>query len=37
MSRIRLLILIDLKQRKKCFVRGGGTGGEIERDVKIGK
>ena len=37
MSRMKLLRLIDLMQRKKCSVSGGGDGGEMTRDVKIGK
>ena len=37
MSRMKLLRLINLMQRKKCLVNGGGDGGEMTRDVKIGK
>ena len=36
MSRMKLLRLMDLMQRKKCLVKGG-EGGEMTRDVKIGK
>ena len=37
MSRMKLLRLMDFMQRKKCLVNGGGDGGEMTRDVKIGK
>ena len=37
MSRMKLLRLMDLMQRKKCLVNGGGDGGEMTMDVKIGK
>ena len=37
MSRMKLLRLMDLMQRKKCSVNGGGDGGEMTRYVKIGK
>ena len=36
-SRMKLLSLMNLIQRKKCLVNGGGGGGEMTRDVKIGK
>ena len=36
MSRMKLLRLMDLMQQKKCSVNGG-DGGEMSRDVKIGK
>ena len=29
MSRMKLLRLMDLMQRKKCLVKGGGEGGEM--------
>ena len=37
MSRMKLLRFMDLMQRKKCLVNGGGDGGEMTMDVKIGK
>jgi len=37
MSRMKLLRLMDLMQRKKCLVNGRGDGGEITRDVENGK
>ena len=37
MSRMKLLRLMDMMQRKKCLVKGGGEGGKMTRDVKIGK
>ena len=37
MSRMKLLRLIDLMPRKKYSVNGGEDGGEMTRDVKIGK
>ena len=37
MSRMKLLRLMNLMQRKKCLGNGGGDGDEITRDVRIGK
>ena len=37
MSGMKLSRLMDLMQRKKCLVNGGGDGGEMTMDVKIGK
>ena len=37
MSRMKLLRLMDLMQRKKGLVNGGGDGCEMTMDVKIGK
>ena len=34
---MKLLRLMDLMQRKKYSVNEGGDGGEMTRDVKIGK
>ena len=34
---MKLLRLMDLMQRKKCLVNGGGNRGEMTTDVKIGK
>ena len=37
MSRMKLLRFMDLMQRKKCLGNGGGDGGGMTMDVKIGK
>ena len=37
MSCMNLFMLMKFMQRKKCWVSGGGVGGEMERDVNMGK
>ena len=37
MSCMNLFMLMEFMHRKICSVRGGGVGGEMERDVNIGK